>query len=63
VFTGLLYYVYMGLLSIFCTHAINILAGINGLEAGQSLVIALSVAAFNVLQLFRMLCDRCVWCT
>ena len=31
---GLLYYVYMGMLAIFCTNAINILAGINGLEVG-----------------------------
>lgn len=25
----------MGLLAVFCTNAINIYAGINGLEAGQ----------------------------
>jgi UDP-N-acetylglucosamine--dolichyl-phosphate N-acetylglucosaminephosphotransferase len=31
---GLLYYVYMGLLAVFATNAINILAGINGLEEG-----------------------------
>ena len=36
---GLLYYVYMGMLAIFCTNAINILAGINGLEVGQSVII------------------------
>jgi Glycosyl transferase family 4 len=29
---GLLYYIYMGLLAVFATNAINILAGINGLE-------------------------------
>ena len=29
---GILYYVYMGLLAVFATNAINILAGINGLE-------------------------------
>ncbi|CAO3661614.1 unnamed protein product [Umbelopsis vinacea] len=40
---GWLYYAFMLLYSVFCTHSINILAGINGLEAGQSLVIALSV--------------------
>jgi UDP-N-acetylmuramyl pentapeptide phosphotransferase/UDP-N-acetylglucosamine-1-phosphate transferase len=34
---GFLYYVFMGLLAVFCTNAINILAGINGLEAGQVL--------------------------
>ncbi|KAF3430329.1 hypothetical protein E2986_11626 [Frieseomelitta varia] len=32
------YYLYMGMLAVFCTNAINILAGINGLEVGQSLV-------------------------
>jgi UDP-N-acetylglucosamine--dolichyl-phosphate N-acetylglucosaminephosphotransferase len=32
---GIYYYVFMGLLAIFCTNAINIYAGINGLEAGQ----------------------------
>lgn len=26
---------YMGMLAVFCTNAINIYAGINGLEAGQ----------------------------
>ncbi|KAG7203798.1 hypothetical protein KM043_013815 [Ampulex compressa] len=31
------YYIYMGMLAVFCTNAINILAGINGLEVGQSL--------------------------
>ena len=36
---GILYYVYMGMLAIFCTNAINILAGINGLEVGQSIII------------------------
>ena len=32
---GVLYLVYMVLLAVFCTNAINIYAGINGLEAGQ----------------------------
>lgn len=35
-YTGPLYYVYMGMLAVFCTNAINILAGVNGLESGQS---------------------------
>ena len=48
---GLLYYLYMGLLAVFCTNAINILAGINGLEVGQSIVIAASLAIFNLLSL------------
>ncbi|KAJ2783416.1 tunicamycin resistance protein [Coemansia interrupta] len=42
---GWLYYLYIGLMAVFCTNAINILAGINGVEVGQSLVIALSIIA------------------
>lgn len=34
---GWLFFVFMGLLAVFCTNAINIYAGINGLEAGQVL--------------------------
>jgi len=41
----------MGMMAVFCTNAINILAGVNGLEAGQTLVIACSVMFFNVYQL------------
>ena len=29
---GPLYYVYMSMLSTFCTNSINILAGVNGVE-------------------------------
>ncbi|XP_012266811.1 UDP-N-acetylglucosamine--dolichyl-phosphate N-acetylglucosaminephosphotransferase isoform X1 [Athalia rosae] len=47
----LLYYLYMGMLAVFCTNAINILAGVNGLEVGQSLVIAASISIFNLLEL------------
>ena len=32
---GVLYHIYMLLLTVFCTNSINILAGVNGLEAGQ----------------------------
>ncbi|XP_072383415.1 UDP-N-acetylglucosamine--dolichyl-phosphate N-acetylglucosaminephosphotransferase [Diabrotica undecimpunctata] len=49
---GILYYIYMGMLAVFCTNAINILAGVNGLETGQSVVIALSIIIFNVIELF-----------
>ncbi|XP_041988373.1 UDP-N-acetylglucosamine--dolichyl-phosphate N-acetylglucosaminephosphotransferase [Aricia agestis] len=48
---GPLYYIYMGMLAVFCTNAINILAGINGLEVGQSVVIAISIVIFNVIEL------------
>ncbi len=33
----------MGMVAVFCTNAINIHAGINGLEVSQSVVIALSL--------------------
>lgn len=48
---GFLYYIYMGCLAVFCTNAINILAGINGLEVGQSLIIGLSIVVFNLIQI------------
>ncbi|KAK7202360.1 glycosyl transferase family 4-domain-containing protein [Myxozyma melibiosi] len=38
---GALYYVYMLSLAIFLPNSINILAGVNGLEAGQAFVIAI----------------------
>uniref|UniRef100_A0A182NUF0 UDP-N-acetylglucosamine--dolichyl-phosphate N-acetylglucosaminephosphotransferase n=1 Tax=Anopheles dirus TaxID=7168 RepID=A0A182NUF0_9DIPT len=48
---GALYYVFMGMLAVFCTNAINILAGINGLEVCQSLIIAGSIVLFNVAEI------------
>ncbi|CEO98706.1 UDP-N-acetylglucosamine--dolichyl-phosphate N-acetylglucosaminephosphotransferase [Plasmodiophora brassicae] len=45
------YLVYMCLLAIFTTNAINIFAGINGLEAGQSVVIAVAVLIHNYVEL------------
>jgi len=48
---GILYYVYMGMLAVFCTNAINILAGINGLEVGQSMIISLSILIFNIIEM------------
>jgi len=48
---GLLYFVYMGLLAVFSTNTINIYAGINGLEAGQSLVIAIAILTANLYEL------------
>jgi UDP-N-acetylglucosamine--dolichyl-phosphate N-acetylglucosaminephosphotransferase len=48
---GLLYLVYMGMLAVFCTNAINIYAGINGLEAGQSFVIGCAVLLHNMLEI------------
>lgn len=46
---GVLYYVYMACLSIFCTNAINILAGINGVEVGQTIVIVVAILCNNIL--------------
>lgn len=38
---GIFYYAYMSALSIFAPNSINILAGVNGLEVGQSIVLGL----------------------
>jgi len=46
--TGYWYLLYMGMLAVFCTNAINIYAGINGLEAGQSFVIGCAVLVHNL---------------
>lgn len=39
------------MLSTFCTNSINILAGINGIEVGQAVVIAISVVINDLLHL------------
>ena len=36
---GWMYKLYMGLLAVLCTNSINIHAGLNGLEVGQTVVI------------------------
>jgi UDP-N-acetylglucosamine--dolichyl-phosphate N-acetylglucosaminephosphotransferase len=38
-------------LAIFCTNSINILAGVNGLEVGQSIVIGCAILIHNLLEL------------
>ncbi|KAK5133809.1 hypothetical protein LTR08_007239 [Meristemomyces frigidus] len=48
---GGLYYVYMAAISIFCPNCINILAGVNGIEVGQSIVIALMIVLNDFLYL------------
>lgn len=48
---GIFYHLYMALLGVFCTNSINIFAGVNGLEAGQSFVISIAVLIHNVLEL------------
>jgi len=39
------------MVAVFCTNAINILAGVNGLEVGQSIIIASSIVIFNLIEL------------
>jgi UDP-N-acetylglucosamine--dolichyl-phosphate N-acetylglucosaminephosphotransferase len=43
----------MAFLSIFCTNTINILAGVNGIEAGQSIVIAICIAINDMLYVMK----------
>ena len=49
---GWLYYAYMAAISIFCPNSINILAGINGIEVSQSLVISVLLLANDILSLY-----------
>ena len=44
---GVLYKLGVGLLVVFYTNSINILAGVNGLEAGQTVIIAAAVRVTN----------------
>ena len=48
---GVFYLVYMGFLAVFCTNAINIFAGINGLEVGQSFIIGCAVLFHNLVEI------------
>ncbi|OIS98970.1 PREDICTED: UDP-N-acetylglucosamine--dolichyl-phosphate N-acetylglucosaminephosphotransferase [Nicotiana attenuata] len=48
---GWIYKLYMWLLAIFCTNSINIHAGINGLEVGQTVVIAAAILIHNIMQI------------
>ena len=50
---GIIYRGYLVALVIFCSNSINILAGINGLEAGQTFIIACAVLLHNLVQLAR----------
>ena len=47
---GILFKIYMSLLAVFCTNAINIYAGINGLEVGQSIIIGISIILYNLIE-------------
>ena len=48
---GWLYYTYMAAIAIFCPNSINILAGINGIEVSQSLIIAILLLINDTLYL------------
>lgn len=48
---GLLYYIYMGNIAIFCTNAINIYAGINGIEVGQTMIIGCFIMIHNIIEI------------
>ena len=43
--------IYMVLLVVFCTNAVNIYAGVNGLECGQVYVIACAILAMAAIEL------------
>lgn len=49
---GPLYYLYMACVAMFCPQSINMLAGINGIEVSQSLVIALLLVLNDTLYIF-----------
>ncbi|KAM6592537.1 hypothetical protein CsatA_000240 [Cannabis sativa] len=48
---GWIYKLYMFLLAVFCTNSINIHAGINGLEVGQTVVISAAIVIHNIMQI------------
>jgi len=48
---GNYYLIYLAFTCVFCTNSINILAGINGLETGQSVVLAIGVLLHNFFEL------------
>jgi UDP-N-acetylglucosamine--dolichyl-phosphate N-acetylglucosaminephosphotransferase len=48
---GWIYKVCILLITIFCFNSINIYAGINGLEVGQSIIITMAVLIHNVIQI------------
>lgn len=49
-YLGPLYMLYISMLCIFCTNSINILAGVNGVEVGQSIIIAVASIIFNSIE-------------
>ncbi|KAI6655080.1 UDP-N-acetylglucosamine--dolichyl-phosphate N-acetylglucosaminephosphotransferase-like [Oopsacas minuta] len=51
------FYIYILLLAVFCTNAINILAGINGIEVGQSVIISGCILTYSILQMPQISLD------
>lgn len=49
-YLGPFYLLYLSLLCVFCTNSINILAGVNGVEVGQSIIIAVASVIYNLIQ-------------
>ncbi|KAF2151872.1 UDP-N-acetylglucosamine:dolichyl phosphate N-acetylglucosamine-1-phosphate transferase-like protein [Myriangium duriaei CBS 260.36] len=49
---GGFYYLYMSAISIFCPNSINIIAGVNGIEVAQSVVIAGLIVLNDILYLY-----------
>ncbi|CDW76986.1 udp-n-acetylglucosamine--dolichyl-phosphate n-acetylglucosaminephosphotransferase-like [Stylonychia lemnae] len=49
---GMIYLFYMSMLAVFCTNAINIYAGINGIEVGQSFIIGCFIFIHNVIEIY-----------
>lgn len=49
---GWLYYVYMAAIAVFCPNSINIVAGINGIEVGQSIIIAILIIFNDIIYLY-----------
>jgi len=47
ILAGWVYKLYMGLLAVFCTNSVNILAGVNGLEVGQTVIISCAVSLLH----------------
>ena len=58
---GFFYYVFLASLAVFATNAINILAGVNGLEVGQTVVLTGSLILNNIIQLSRLDRHWLVW--
>ena len=53
IYLGPLYVLYVGLFCVFCTNGVNILAGVNGVEVAQSIVIAVAAIIHNIIQIME----------